>query len=166
MNFSPLGKITFKTKGSLMGFIIVIAILAVDQCTKFFVTRNLHLNQSLPLIKGILHLTLVYNRGAAFGILKNQTSLFIVTSLIAIFLIFLSLRKNNKFSQESLSLCLIVAGAIGNLIDRLFFGYVIDFLDLRIWPVFNIADSAISIGAVLLGLSLIRGIRERPRRTN
>jgi signal peptidase II len=141
-----------------MIFIIVSSLLFLDQLTKFLVTKNLSLNQSLPVIKGIFHLTLIHNRGAAFGILKNQVFLFIFTSLLAIVLIYFQL-KNNKHKKPliyTISLSLILAGALGNLIDRLFLGYVIDFLDLRIWPVFNLADSSITVGAILLGYHILR----------
>ena len=135
---------------------IVIAILFLDQVSKFLVTKNLFLGQSIVVIKGIFHLSLVHNRGAAFGLLKNQVPLFVVTSIIAVFLIFLELKKRKRVLIYEVSLALVLAGALGNLIDRAIFGYVIDFLDFRIWPVFNIADSSISIGAVLLGLSILR----------
>ena len=134
--------------------IIVIAILATDQLTKFFITKSLSLNQSLPVIKNVFHLTLVHNRGAAFGILKNQLPLFIATAVFAILLIFFNLKKNSHQKLYGISLSLILAGAIGNLIDRIAFGYVIDFLDFRVWPVFNVADSAITVGAIVLGWSI------------
>ncbi|MBI4706983.1 MAG: signal peptidase II [Candidatus Omnitrophica bacterium] len=135
---------------------IVIAILSLDQVSKFLVAKNLFLDQSIPVIKGVFHLSLVHNRGAAFGLLKNQIPLFLFTSLFAVVLIFLELKKKKHALIYELSLALILAGALGNLIDRAIFGYVIDFLDFRIWPVFNIADSAITIGAVLLGLSILK----------
>jgi signal peptidase II len=137
-----------------MIFSIVLITLSLDQLTKFLVTKNLSLNQSLPLIKGVFHLTLVHNRGAAFGILKNQVPLFIFTAIFAVFLILVNLKDNKNRKFYSRALGFILAGALGNLIDRLFFGYVIDFLDFRIWPVFNVADSAITIGAILLGYSI------------
>jgi signal peptidase II len=173
-----------------MVFIIVLTVVSLDQLTKFLIVRNLALNQSIPLIQGVFHLSLVHNRGAAFGILKNQTPLFIFTSILAVALIFRSLKKNGaplglkaevpcmaeylsgqvyprpegrgfwprKYEHKKIylvALSLILAGALGNLIDRLFFGYVIDFLDFRVWPVFNIADSAITTGAVLLGICIL-----------
>jgi signal peptidase II len=138
-----------------MIFIIVTIILSVDQLTKFLVTKNLLYHQSIPVLKGVFHLTLTHNQGAAFGILKNQTPLFIFTSILAIILIFLNLKHNKNRKSYNIFLSLILAGALGNLVDRVFFGYVIDFLDFRIWPVFNIADSAISIGAILLGWSIL-----------
>lgn len=141
-----------------MIFIFIAAILFLDQFTKSLITQTLSLHQSVPLIRGFLHLTLVRNRGAAFGIFKNQIPLFILASLIALFLIALQLKKEKPkpFSVYTISLSLIAAGALGNLVDRLIFGYVIDFIDFRIWPVFNIADSAITIGAVLLGYSILK----------
>lgn len=140
-----------------MIFIIVLTILSLDQLTKFLVTKNLLLNQSVPIIKGILYLTLIHNRGAAFGILKNQVTLFILTSIFAITLIYFNLKnpQHRKPSLYGISLSFILAGALGNLIDRVFLGYVVDFLDFRIWPVFNIADSAITMGAILLGWSIL-----------
>ena len=141
-----------------MIYVIVSSILFLDQLTKFLATKSLSLNQSVPIIKGILHLTLIHNRGAAFGILKNQIPFFIFTSILAIILIYFNLKDvyHKRYYVYNLSLSLILAGALGNLIDRLFLGYVIDFLDFRIWPVFNIADSAITIGAILLGYSILK----------
>lgn len=140
-----------------MAFAVVIVVLFLDQLSKFLVTKNLSLNQSHPLIKGVLHFTLMHNRGAAFGVFKNHLPLFIFAAITAIVLIYFELKneRQRKYSIYFISLSLILAGALGNLIDRLFFGYVIDFLDFRIWPVFNVADSAITIGAVLLGYFIL-----------
>ncbi len=138
-----------------MILIIVSAILLLDQASKFLVSKNLFYNQSLPVIKGVFYISLVHNRGAAFGILKNQLWLFIATSLFAVTLILFNLRENRLNRIYQFSLGLILAGALGNLIDRLLHGYVIDFLDFRIWPVFNVADSAITVGAVLLGWKIL-----------
>lgn len=146
-----------------MIFIIVLVILLLDQSSKFLITRNLTLSQSIPVIKGVFHITLVHNKGAAFGILKNQVPLFILTAIFAIVLVLLNLRGNKHKKLYSISLSLILAGALGNLIDRVFFGYVIDFLDFRIWPVFNVADSAITIGAILLGWSLLKLEKDKPK---
>lgn len=144
--------------------LVILAILSLDQLTKFLIAKILYPGQSLPIIKGVFHLTLVHNRGAAFGILKNQVPFFIISSLFAIILIFLNLKENNKEKLYNISLSLILTGAIGNLIDRIFLGYVVDFLDFRIWPVFNIADSAITIGAIMLGITLLRPKSEQNRR--
>lgn len=141
-----------------MIFIITLLTLFADQFTKILASRSLSLNQSLPLIKGVFHLTLLHNRGAAFGILKDQSLLFIAISVFAVILIF-SAWRDNKYKKHyfyDLSLALILSGALGNLIDRIRFGYVVDFLDFRIWPVFNIADSAITIGAIMLGWAILK----------
>ncbi len=140
-----------------MILIVVLAVLSLDQLTKFIIVKNLSVNQSIPVIQGIFHISVVHNRGAAFGILRNQVPFLILTAIITVVLIYLSLRKNKhkiKLS-EKIPLAFILGGAIGNLIDRIFFGYVIDFLDFRIWPVFNIADSAITIGAIMLGWTIL-----------
>jgi signal peptidase II len=141
-----------------MIYIIVIPILLLDQLTKIIVVKNLALNQSIPVIKGVFNISLVYNRGAAFGLLKNQLPLFIATAVLSIILIVRALnsKKQRLNRLYSVSLCLILAGAVGNLIDRMFFGYVIDFLDFHVWPVFNVADSAITVGAIILGITILR----------
>ena len=145
-----------------MIFIIVSTILVLDRLTKFLVSNELNLNSSIPLIKGIFYISLVHNRGAAFGFLKNQLPLFIATSLIAIILIWRALKSNKYSKTYTIALSLILAGALGNLVDRLLYGYVIDFLDFRVWPVFNVADSAITIGAIILGWSIIFSKDRKP----
>lgn len=140
-----------------MIFIIILAILSLDQLSKFLALKNLSVGQSIPLIGNIFHLSLVHNRGAAFGILKNHAFLFIIISASAVILIFFALKERGRGRLYRVSLGFILAGALGNLIDRISYGYVVDFLDFRVWPVFNIADSAITVGAVLLGWAIIRG---------
>lgn len=139
-------------------------IIVFDQVTKFLAIQTLSPHQSVPLIPRIFHFTLVLNQGAAFGILKNQTFLFIASAFLAVALIVFDFsHKRAKDRLYDASLCLIAAGAIGNLIDRLLYGYVIDFLDFRVWPVFNVADTAVSVGAILLGYSLLFAKQENAR---
>jgi signal peptidase II len=145
-----------------MIFIIVSVILVLDRVTKFLVSKELNLNSSVPLIKGVFYISLIHNRGAAFGFLKNQLPLFIATSLIAIILIWRALKSNKYSKAYTIALSLILAGALGNLVDRVLYGYVIDFLDFRVWPVFNVADSAITMGAVILGWSIIFSKDQKP----
>ena len=138
--------------------IIVTAILVFDRLTKLFFMQSLSAGQTIPVIKGFFYFTLEYNRGAAFGILRNQIPFFILATSIAIFFIFFHLKRSSAFEKAALGL--ILAGAIGILIDRIFFGHVIDFIDIHIepvfyWPVFNIADSAITVGACILGWLLL-----------
>ncbi len=134
-------------------------ILLIDQVSKAVISSRLSVGWSIPIIKNVLHITFVKNTGAAFGLFKHNTYFFIAVSVIAVILIGVvlvnSARKGN-FSEKFLfhySLILIMAGALGNLIDRISLRYVIDFIDFRIWPVFNIADSSITIGTALLIIS-------------
>ncbi len=138
--------------------IIVLSVLSLDQLSKFLSTKYLSPDQSMPVIGGVFHLTLIHNRGAAFGVLKGQVYLFILMAVICVALIslYLNRQRRKRPSLYNISLGFILAGALGNLIDRLCFGYVIDFLDFRIWPVFNVADSAITVGAILLGWSILK----------
>ena len=138
-----------------MILIIITSVIFLDQLTKFLAIRFLQLNTPVSLINNFLYLTLVHNRGAAFGMFKNQLFMFVLISIFAIVLIFLYLKAKNNSLLSTISLSMILAGAIGNLIDRLRFGFVIDFLDFRIWPVFNLADSAITIAAIFLTWELL-----------
>lgn len=134
-----------------MHWIILLVLIAFDQITKYLVLENFALHQSEPIIEGIFHLTYVRNIGAAFSILQNQRTFFIVITTIVVLGIFWFIISKKYTGRLVLySLILIAAGAIGNLIDRVRFGYVVDFFDFRIWPVFNIADMTIVSGAILL----------------
>jgi signal peptidase II len=153
-----------KKKGlnSLIGVLCFFLVLLVDRVSKAFISSKLSAGQSIPIIKNVLHVTFVKNTGAAFGLFKDATYFFIAVSIIAVVMIggilIMAVRKG-KFSENfpcNLGLILIMSGAIGNLIDRVWLHYVIDFIDLRIWPVFNIADSAITIGTALLIFSQFR----------
>lgn len=142
--------------------IIAIGIL-LDQLTKFLVVKFIPHESSVPLIRDILHLTHIRNRGAAFGMLDDKRWIFIILSTVAIIGISLYLyfgHAQNKL--YGVSLALIVSGGIGNMIDRIALGYVIDFIDFRafdFWKwIFNGADSFVCIGAGLLILALILDI--------
>lgn len=136
-------------------FLIAALALSADWLTKVVALKYLSLGQSLKVLPGIFHLTLVYNTGAAFGLLKNHGFFFTCLALFVIaFIIFYALRLKTKRTFLCLALGLILGGACGNLLDRIFRGYVVDFIDLRIWPVFNVADSCITAGIVLLAAKL------------
>ena len=140
-----------------MTCLILIAslVIIIDRFAKFLVFNNLLEGQSIGVVPKIFHITLVLNTGAAFGLFKERNQFFIVSSFIVAALIFLYVifdKEKDIFKLSALGL--ILGGAIGNLIDRVLFGYIIDFLDFRVWPVFNIADSAITVGSVLLLLRL------------
>ncbi len=140
--------------------ILVISLTALlivffDQLTKFLITKNLKISQSLPIVNNIFHLTFVKNTGAGFGILKGYNVFLILISLIVIGVIFYYFRKiGDKEYFLQLIVGFILGGTIGNLIDRIRLGYVIDFLDFRIWPVFNVADSFVTVGIIGLMIYL------------
>ena len=137
-------------------WILTVSVFIVDQLSKFIVSSRFDPNESLTVIKNIFHITLVHNTGAAFGIFKNQAAFFTVVSVLAVFFIIAYMRKSGgTFALRDTGFAFILGGAFGNLADRARFGYVIDFLDFRIWPVFNVADSAITLGAVLVGITLV-----------
>lgn len=141
-------------------FLTALLVLAVDRIAKTLAVTNLHVRESLQIFPGIFHLTLVFNTGAAFGILKDQRLFFITVSLAAILLaVFYAAKKRLKDKTLALAFGLIIGGATGNLIDRIYLGYVIDFFDFRVWPVFNIADSSITIGVIILGFYLVKSDR-------
>jgi len=132
-------------------FSIAFIALILDQLAKFLIRKNFRLNESFPLIKDFLHLTYVTNTGSAFSLFQGFNLFFIVFSVIAIIAILYSIQKikeNEKWIQ--LSVGLLLGGTVGNLADRLALGSVVDFIDFRIWPVFNIADSAITVSVILL----------------
>lgn len=136
--------------------LIASLVIIIDRLAKALVFNNLSEGQSIWVIPKIFHLTLVLNTGAAFGLFKDKNEFFIVTSFIIIALIFAYVWLDKQKDLVMLSaLGLVLGGAAGNLIDRLVFGCIIDFLDFRVWPVFNIADSSITIGSVLLILRLL-----------
>lgn len=135
-----------------MSFLLLgLAIFLLDRITKIIALVYLNIGDSTPLIKGVFHLTLVENRGGAFGLFKGAPAIFLIVSLVTLFsIIGLSRQIARRPAPFRISLGLIAGGAAGNLFDRIAFGHVIDFLDFRVWPVFNIADSAITIGVALL----------------
>ncbi|MFH1621925.1 MAG: signal peptidase II [Candidatus Omnitrophota bacterium] len=137
-----------------------ILVFVFDQLSKIILSKTLSLNQSLPVIKNFFHLTLIHNTGIAFGILKDSSKTILIVTIVGLGLIMYSVKKdllglesfNNAKSLflKKIAIGFIVGGALGNMLDRLRLGYVVDFLDFRIWPVFNLADSFITIGAVIL----------------
>lgn len=137
-------------------WISILAVLVIDQGSKFLIRKNLSLYESIPIIPDFFHLTYIENPGAAFGILAHKRIFFIIITiliLVGIFYFYFKLKKEQWLLKIALGL--VVGGAIGNFIDRLRWGAVIDFLDFRIWPVFNIADTAIIIGMLIIAYQIL-----------
>ncbi|MDP2659152.1 MAG: signal peptidase II [Dehalococcoidia bacterium] len=134
---------------------IAIVVIAADQLTKQWVTSNLAVGQSLP-EGAAVRLTYVVNTGAAFGILPQYSVYLVLIAFLVIGMVFFYQRylPGERLLVKA-SLGLMLGGALGNLIDRLRYGFVVDFVDVRVWPVFNLADASISVGVCLLAFFLI-----------
>lgn len=134
---------------------MIILGVILDQLTKHIANQSLSFFLPRVIIKDVFSLHLVHNYGAAYGILQNQRFFLLSVSALVIFICFVYSRYivTTKWSKYGLSFLLI--GAIGNFIDRLFLGYVIDFIDIKIFPVFNIADVCIDIGIVCFVVEFI-----------
>lgn len=141
--------------------ILAAAIVLIDQATKHWVRQALPVGGSRPLIPGVVHLTHVQNTGAAFGLLRGYTPLLIAVALLAVGLAFFY-RKELAGGRPAFraGYAMGLAGAIGNLVDRVFLGRVTDFIDLRVWPIFNLADTSIVLGAILVGWGILTGAGE------
>ena len=134
--------------------VVCSSVVAADQYTKVLVRRYLPLNASwnpIPWLDRIVTLTRVHNTGAAFGLFPNMSIVFVIVALVVIGCI---VAYHRRLAQASwvlrLALGLQLGGATGNLIDRLVRGYVTDFIDLRVWPVFNVADSSLVVGTAMV----------------
>lgn len=140
--------------------VIVLSVFA-DQLTKYLAILFLEPVGTVPLLQDVLHLTYVENTGAAFGMLKDQRWVFLVISTVAIVVILgYLIWKKPEDKLQCLSLAFVVGGGIGNMIDRILLGYVVDFIDFRIinFAVFNVADCFVVIGAGLMMLWAIMGL--------
>jgi signal peptidase II len=129
-----------------------VPVCLIDQLTKLVIVRNFTFGETKEILP-FFHLTLVYNTGTAFGLFKGVNVFFIIISCVIIFLLVWWQRVLvGHRIITAIGYVLIMGGAWGNLIDRVVYGHVIDFLDFLVWPVFNVADSAICVGTALLVL--------------
>ena len=142
-----------------VSFLLVLA----DQAVKLGIARTMRLGESIPVLSGIFHITYIENPGAAFGMLANQRWFFIIAGILVILAACVMYRRLSETGRlVRLGAALLLGGAVGNLIDRIRLGRVIDFLDFRVWPVFNIADIGICVGVACLIYALMRdGEKER-----
>ncbi|MCW8869168.1 MAG: signal peptidase II [Proteobacteria bacterium] len=148
---------TFRERGLVWLWLSVLVFIA-DQVTKYWATQSLTLYVPEK-ITGFFNLTLLHNKGIAFSLLANQPGwqrwfILIMASVIVIWLLIWLFNSSSQLKLHNISLALVIGGALGNIYDRAVLGYVVDFIQLHYndyyWPAFNIADSAITVGAVLL----------------
>lgn len=139
----------------LLYYLITLVVIAIDQLTKWLIVKNMNLGDSITVIPHFFYITSTRNTGAAFSILEGQMWLFYAITIVVILGIIYYIQKHAKFKYLlGVSLALILGGAIGNFIDRLFRGEVVDFVQLHFvhydFAIFNVADSSLTIGVILL----------------
>ncbi len=139
---------------------IALLVMTADQLSKIWIRSNLAVGQSLP-EEGFFQLTHIYNTGSAFGLFRGQSFSLTIVGLAGVVILLLYVLigyhrfpyLDSRLSKSALGL--VLGGTIGNLIDRLRFGYVTDFIDIGIWPAFNVADSAVTVGIIIFACSLL-----------
>ena len=130
-------------------------VIGIDRLSKYYIETHMWPGMSIPVIHDVFHITYIINPGAAFGILEHQTGFFILVSVAMIAaVVWYVPRIPARYRLLRFGIGMQAGGAIGNLIDRVRYGGVVDFLDFRIWPVFNVADMAIvgGVGCILITL--------------
>lgn len=138
----PIKELTF--------FLVALIVVALDQVSKFFIRANMNLGQSIP-EEGFFRITYGTNTGGVFGLFANQAFLITLTAIVGVaaILVYSRYPQANRVLVR-VALGLLLGGAVGNLIDRICFGKVVDFIDVGAWPVFNVADSAVVVGVILI----------------
>ena len=151
--------------------VIILVGIFLDQLTKLLTANLMDLYESIPIIKDVIHITYVQNTGAAFGMMKDSRWLFMIVSTVMIIGLSLYLYLGHADNMlYAVALSMVISGGIGNMIDRTFLGFVVDFIDFYAFPnawvwVFNIADSFVCVGAGLMMLYvLLDGVKEIKRR--
>ncbi len=149
----------------LLPIIAVIGLILLDQGTKFWALESLKPIHNMTLMEGFMDLTFVENRGVAFGMFSGQRwFILLLTGIIAVGLVwfYVTLPQKKEYRPVRVSLVLVLAGAIGNIIDRMFRGYVVDFFEFTFfeWPVFNVADIYVVVGVILLALMIMFVVKD------
>ena len=141
-----------------MLYVLIIVLLVIDQLSKYEIKNILQLGESISIIPNVFNLTYIQNRGAAFGFMQNKQIIFVIIAIIMFGIGIYCIQQKKYNKMEKFSISLIVAGACGNALDRIFNGYVTDFIDFRfIWKyIFNIADIYIVVGVIIFIIANIK----------
>ena len=150
---------------NILPIIAVVILILLDQGTKFWALASLKPIHNMTLVEGFMDLTFVENRGVAFGMFSGQRwFILLLTGIIAAGLIWFykAMPKKKEYFPLRVSLVMVLSGAIGNIIDRLFRGYVVDFFEFTLfeWPVFNVADIYVVVGVTLLALMILFVVKD------
>lgn len=140
---------------SIIFFLVAAAVVALDQVTKHAISTHFLPDESRIVIPRVLWLTYVQNHHGAFGLFGSHPLVLAVAALAVVLMFYYWYRQDSATLLTHIAFGLILGGAIGNIVDRVRFQYVVDFIDFRWWPVFNVADSAISVGVCLLLLRIL-----------
>lgn len=136
--------------------LLAIVIVIVDQLSKFYIQGHMELGMSIPVLQDVFHITYILNPGAAFGLFEHQTAFFVIIAVgMVMATIYFYPQIPKQYRLLRFGVGLMVGGAMGNVIDRIKTGYVIDFFDFRIWPIFNIADAGIVCGVGCIIFTII-----------
>ncbi|WP_378952087.1 signal peptidase II [Pelosinus sp. sgz500959] len=136
--------------------LLAFAVIIIDQLSKNYIQTNMNIGMSIPVIQDIFHITYILNPGAAFGLFEHQTIFFVIIAVCMVLgAIYFYPRIPQPYRILRFGTGLMVGGAIGNVIDRIRTGYVVDFFDFRIWPIFNIADMGIVCGVGCIIFTII-----------
>ena len=131
-------------------WLVASVVFCLDSCIKTYL-RLYFAYQSIPVIRNIFHITVIFNKGAAFGILQKSGTMLVYIGILFLLIFSVFIKKEKKKNLLFLISCgMILGGAFSNLWDRIFLGFVVDYIDLRVWPVFNLSDSCITVGVALL----------------
>lgn len=139
-------------------YLIILLVIGCDQLTKWLIVSDMQLSETIPLIENVLHITYIRNTGAAFSFFAGHTTaLGVFTAiLVAAGLVFIYVKRKTGQKLMMVAVSLIIGGGAGNLIDRAAYGYVVDFIDFRVFPVFNVADICVTVGCALLCISILK----------
>ena len=140
---------------NILFFIIASLVIFADQLSKFIVRCKLPIGKEIPIINQVVSITHIRNSGAAFGLFQNGRILFIIVATVSLFIMLYFLHFFTSSIFLAVSSGLVFGGIVGNLLDRIFLGYVTDFIYFAHWPVFNIADSSLDIGISLIAIYLL-----------
>ena len=148
-------------------YLWIVGIILIDQIVKYIIRSAMYVGESIPVVRDVFHITYVQNRGAAFNILDGQSLILTLVPAVAIIVAIWYMEKHlNEHWTLVLSLGLVISGGIGNLLDRTILGFVTDMLDFRFWPVFNVADIAVCVGAGFLILYTLLFYEEKEKNEN
>lgn len=144
-----------KKKNSKMMILIMVICVLLDQITKYIVTVNMALADTIQIVKNFFRITYVQNTGAAWSFMAGNRIFFIlITFMILVALLYMLIKKENLSKKEGILFGILIGGILGNMIDRILYGYVIDFLDFNFggydFPVFNVADTLIVLSGILI----------------